>query len=204
MFSYRATKAVTFNCIHGDYAEFGCHQGVIFTLAWQKSRRHRHDATLWAFDSFAGLPAAQDVNDDHQAWRPGKLATTLPEFQAICPRIGILPAHYRAIPGFYGDSLGALAAGDQPVNIALAHLDCYLYSSTSEVLKFLLPRLKHGLITAFGDYFCWSAERPSGERQAMLEHLGDNDRWHLLPYVQFGWHGQSFVVGDQHLANRTC
>ena len=92
--------------------------------------------------------------------------------------------------------------GDQPVNIALAYLDCDLYSSTCEVLKFLLPRLKHGMIVAFDDYFCWSAERPSGERQAMLEYLGDNDRWHLLPYVQFGWHGQSFVVEDRHLANR--
>jgi hypothetical protein len=38
----------------------------------------------------------------------------------------------------------------------------------------------------------------------MLEYPGDNDRWHLLHYVQFGWHGQSFVVEDRHPANRTC
>jgi hypothetical protein len=186
MFFYRATKALAFNRIDGDHAEFGCYRGVTFTLAWQESRRHGQDATLWAFDSFAGLPAAQDAKDDHPAWRPGKLATTLPEFQANCRRYGIPPSHYRAIPGFYGDSLGALAAGDQPVNIALAYLDGDLYSSTSEGLKFLLPRLKHGMITAFADYFCWSTERPSGERQAMLEHPGDNDRWHLLPSAQFG------------------
>ena len=200
VFFYRAFKALAFNRIDGDYAEFGSHQGITFTLAWLESRRHGHPAMLWAFDSFEGLPAPAAAADAHPAWRPGKLKTALPEFHAICRRNGIPTSDYRVVPGFYSQSLGALAAGDAPANIALAYIDCDLYSSTRDVLGFLMPRLKHGMILAFDDYFCWSPGRLSGERQAMLDCLGGHARWQLLPYVQFGWHGQSFVVEDRQIA----
>jgi hypothetical protein len=90
-----------------------------------------------------------------------------------------------------------MSAGDAPVNIALAFIDCDMYSSTKSVLRFLMPRLKHGMIIAFDDYFCWSATQVSGERRAMLEAFGRNEKWQLLPYMQFGYHGQSFVVEDK-------
>ena len=60
--------------------------------------------------------------------------------------------------------------------------------------KFLLPRLKHGMIIAYDDYFCWSATQLSGERRAQLEFFSRDPRWELVPFIQFGWHGQSFVV----------
>jgi hypothetical protein len=56
-FFYNAFKALAFNGIDGDYAEFGCWGGMTFALAYHESRRHQHQAKLWAFDSFAGLPA---------------------------------------------------------------------------------------------------------------------------------------------------
>ena len=92
-----------------------------------------------------------------------------------------------------------MAADDHPANIALAYVDCDLYSSTMSVLEFLEPRLKHGMIVAFDDYFCWSSGQLSGERRAMLEVFDAHARWHLEPYVQFGWHGQSFVVENREL-----
>jgi hypothetical protein len=65
--------------------------------------------------------------------------------------------------------------------------------------KFLLPRLKHGMIIAFDDYFCWSATQLSGERRAQLEFFSRDPRWELVPFIQFGWHGQSFVVEDRKI-----
>ena len=65
------------------------------------------------------------------------------------------------------------------------------------MLEFLAPRLKHGMVIAFDDYYCWSALHRYGERQAMLECFGAQDCWELLPCIQFGWHGQSFVVEDR-------
>ena len=68
-----------------------------------------------------------------------------------------------------------MAPTDRPANIALAFIDCDMYSSTRSVLGFLMPRLKHGMIIAFDDYFCWIRRpQPSGERRAMLDFFGDH------------------------------
>jgi hypothetical protein len=198
-FFYNAFKALSFNGIDGDYAEFGCWGGMTFALAYHESRRHRHRARLWAFDSFQGLPAPKDVSDEHPLWRAGAMAMSLDEFHRKCASNGIPRDIYNVVPGFYDQTLPALSAAASPMNIALAYVDCDLYSSAKTVLQFLMPRLKHGMIIAFDDYFCWSASQIAGERKAMLECFANDDRWALLPYVQFGWHGNSFVVEDKRL-----
>jgi O-methyltransferase len=201
-FFYNAFKALSFNGIDGDYAEFGCYGGMTFALAYHESRRHRHKARLWAFDSFRGLPSSKETGDEHPAWQQGTMATSLEKFHAICASNGIPSDAYSVIPGFYDQTLTGLSPDDAPKNIALAYVDCDLYSSTKAVLQFLIPRLKHGMIIAFDDYFCWSASQISGERKAMLEFLGHDARWSLLPYLQFGWHGNSFVIEDRRIVDQ--
>lgn len=190
-FFYNAFKALRFNGIDGDYAEFGSWGGMTFALAYQESRRHGHRAKLWAFDSFEGLPSPQGDADEHPEWQRGKMATNVEEFHAICARNGIPRDVYTAVPGFYDDTLPQQV---EPADIALAYVDCDLYSSTKTVLDFLRPRLKHGMIVAFDDYFCWSATQLSGERRALLEVVDADGSWTWLPYVQYGWAGQSFVL----------
>ena len=67
------------------------------------------------------------------------------------------------------------------------------------VLGFLAPRLKHGVILAFDDHCCWSPTAAAGERVAIAELFAGHERWNLVPYLQFGWHGASFVVEDRAL-----
>ncbi|MCK6370883.1 MAG: TylF/MycF family methyltransferase [Gammaproteobacteria bacterium] len=196
-FFYNAFKALAYNGIDGDYAEFGCWGGLTFSIAYAESRRHRHRATLWAYDSFQGLPPAADERDVHPIWVEGTLSTTLAQFHELCAEKGIPSSEYHAVPGFYSQTLDRAAEDKAPRNIALAYIDCDLYSSTLSVLRFLMPRLKHGMIIAFDDYFCWTATQISGERRAMLDVFGNHERWQLLPFMQFGWHGQSFVVEDR-------
>jgi O-methyltransferase len=197
-FFYNAFKALSYNGIDGDYAEFGC-MGRTFALAYHESRRHKHNAQLWAFDSFQGLPAPTEIGDEHPRWKEGALATSLDDFHAICASNGIPTNVYNVVPGFYDQTLTRNSRYDLPTNIALAYIDCDLYSSARAVLRFLMPRLKHGMIIAFDDYFCWSASQVSGERKAMLEFFSKDDTWTLLPYIQFGWHGNSFVVEEKTL-----
>ena len=194
LFLSNAFRALTFNGIDGDYAEFGCWGGMTFSLADREARRYGHPAKLWAFDSFQGLPPSSDAGDKHPAWVEGALSTSIEQFHSICAAKGVPRSAYNVVPGFYEESLNAMAADDAPRNIALAYVDCDLLSSTRCVLEFLLPRLKHGMIIAFDDYFCWSATAVAGERRATLEVLEGNERWALLPYMQYGWHGMSFVV----------
>ncbi len=155
---------------------------------------------MWAFDSFQGLPALKDAKDSHPFWVEGRLATSVDQFAAICKASKIPRERYRIVPGFYEQSLPAIGATGEPHDVALAYIDCDLYSSTKAVLDFLRPRLKHGMILGFDDYFCYSSEQLAGERRALLESFPADGRWFLLPYMQFGWAGLSFVVEDRQKA----
>jgi hypothetical protein len=198
-FFFKALKALRFNGIDGDYAEFGSWGGMTFALAYRESKRHGHAAKLWAFDSFQGLPTPEGPADAHPEWTEGKMATSLEHFHTVCARNGIPPDAYNVVPGFYEQTLATMMPTDAPADIALAYVDCDLYSSTKTVLEFLKPRMKHGMIVAFDDYFCWSRSQISGERRAMLEFSAANDDWEWVPFVQFGWHGTSFVIEDRSL-----
>lgn len=198
-FFYNAFRVLSFNGIDGDYAEFGSCGGKTFALAYHYSRRQGHQVKLWSFDSFQGLPATQESKDKHLRWVAESMATSLDEFHAICNTNGIPRDAYCVVPGFYEQTLAKMLPENPPENICLAYIDCDLYSSTKVVLEFLLPRIKHGMIIAFDDYFCWSKSQISGERMAMLELLSKNKRWKLVPYMHFGWHGLAFVVENRSI-----
>ena len=199
LFFYDAFMALSWNGISGDYAEFGSWGGRTFSLAHRQARRFRHGAMLWAFDSFQGLPRQSKAEDEHPRWKQGIFSPSERMFHAICAFHGIPRDEYQTVPGFYDQTLPQLGATGAPTDIAFAYIDCDMYSSTMSVLEFLLPRLKHGMIIAFDDYFCWSATQLSGERRAQLEFFSRHPRWELVPFIQFGWHGQSFVVEDRKI-----
>lgn len=157
---------------------------------------------LWAFDSFAGLPTQREGRDYHPAWVPGTMATSLDDFHAQCEAAGIPRSEYTAVPGFYDVTLPALGDSGEPKVIALAYVDCDLYSSTESVLQFLKRRLQHGMIIGFDDYYCWSATQISGNRLARLEAFPGDSPWQLIPYLPIGWHGQSFYVEGRWLRSR--
>ena len=200
-FMRRAIYALNFNDISGDYAEFGSHGGTTFAMAYGEIRRGRRARKLWAFDSFAGLPEQTSEEDYHPRWKKGKMATSLDGFKDHCRRNRIPDDAYETISGFYHDTL---SVDDDsgialPTDIALAYVDCDLHSSTEFVLEFLQSRLKHGMIIAFDDYFCFSDRTISGERKAFLDVFGKDERFQFLPYVQFGWHGMSFILEERKL-----
>ena len=198
VFFYKAFKALSYNGISGDYLEFGCDGGNTFQYAYHESRRFRMTSKLWAFDSFAGLPPQAGQEDEHPAWIAGAMATKVDEFHELCRSNRIPRSDYEVVPGYYDESLAAFAEDQAPNDIALAYIDCDLYSSTMAVLEFLSPRMKHGMVMAFDDYFCWSGTNIAGERRAMLEFI-NGGKWNLLPFVQYSWGGMSFIVEDAEL-----
>ena len=193
-FFYNAFKALAFNGIDGDYLEFGCNGGVTFSMAHREAKRHGHTARFWAFDSFQGLPPARTERDEHPMWIESTLAMDLPSFHRQCAVNGIARDDYEVVPGFYEDSLPLIDKGSGPDSPALVYIDCDLYSSTRDVLEFLQPRLRHGMIIGFDDYHCWSKGQMSGERRAMLEVFDGRDQWSLVPFMRYGWAGESFLV----------
>jgi hypothetical protein len=188
----RVFHFLAFNGIDGDYAEFGCHGAHTFRMAWHASTLVGYRTTLWAFDSFAGLPDAADPHDPHPQWVAGTMATGLDDFHRRCASAGIPPDAYRTVPGLYRDTLSDCDA-EHPSTVSFAYVDCDLHSSTREVLAFLEDRLRPSAVLAFDDYYCYGPDGPSGERLAAAEHFRES-QWALVPYVQYGWGGMSFVV----------
>jgi hypothetical protein len=183
------------NGISGDYVEFGSEGANTLSRAHDAIQAMGVPRHLWAFDSFEGLPPAADPRDDHPMWRPG-MGSGLDRFHELCAGYGVPRDAYTAVVGYYEDTLPTLGDGGAPTDIALAYVDCNMYSSTVEVLRFLRPRLKHGMVVAFDDYFCWSSREPSGERVALLEFEAANPQWHFLHFKDFNWSGRAFVVED--------
>jgi len=198
-FFRKAFVMLNSNGVTGDYAEFGCWGATTFCVAYRMLVRCPYQSGpchLWGFDSFAGLPPPSLAEDEHPAWVEGSMATSLDEFHGLCRARGVPRDAYTTVAGFYDQSLQPNAPGPRPDKIRLAYIDCDLYSSTKSVLEFLLPRLQHGMVLAFDDYYCYSTTMPSGERLAMAEAFANHARWRLVPFLQIGWHGMSFVVEE--------
>lgn len=199
MFFRRAFKALSFNGINGDYLEFGCWGCTTFSLAYKQSLKYGMHIHLWAFDSFCGLPPKEKPEDNHPLWQEGAMAMSAEAFRGKCIKVGIPASKFSIVAGFYKQTLNAGSERNLPRDICLAYIDCDLYSSTLTVLEFLTARLKHGMIIAFDDYYCWSPTAISGERKACSDYFRNSKEWILVPYVQFGWHGMSFVVERRNL-----
>lgn len=200
----RAFTCLAFNRIEGDYAEFGCFGAMTFGLAHAESRKVNYPCTMWAFDSFQGLPAQAGPEDEHAVWVAGQMAMSEKDFREQCATKGIPGNSFRTVPGYYEDSL-VEGKTELPKRVAFAYIDCDLYSSTKTVLGFLRSRIAQGSILAFDDYYCYSPTAIAGERLAFAEFAAAQTQFHFLPWYRYATFGMSFIVEDKSLwRDRDC
>lgn len=191
-FFAKAFSALSTNGIEGDYLEFGTGHGKTLWSAWKASRAVGLEPRLWAFDSFEGLPAPDNVVDRaHPAWQPGRYAVTEEQLRTKLQATGIPDDDVVTIPGFFSESL---AGPGLPDHFSLAYVDCDMYSSTVDVLRYLGEVITGGCIVAFDDWFCWSSTSRSGEQEAFDEFARSRPDLLFNPYLPIGWHGMSFFV----------
>jgi O-methyltransferase len=180
--------------IDGDYAEFGIWTGRTFVEAWRIAAGlgEAGPRRFFAFDSFEGLPTAEGI-DDTGRWQPGEFTYPRTGFEARMHRARIPKDHVHIVQGFYDDTLSRPA--EIPLDkVAVAWIDCDLYSSTVPVLDYLTPRLSQGAVVLFDDWFCFKADPELGEQRACHEWLEHNPAITLVPWRQFNWAGQAFIV----------
>jgi hypothetical protein len=201
-FFWDACVALQVNQITGDYVEFGSWGGHSLSCAYEAISAIGSDRHLWAYDSFEGLPEVTDPRDER--WRSDHSFEVggIEAFHAACAEFGVPRDAYTAVEGYFSDTLGSLGPDDPPNDIAFAYVDCNMYSSTVTVFDFLAPRLKHGMIVAFDDYWLWSPTEVSGERSALDEFLTANPQWHFERYQSIGYAALSFVVERADLTHR--
>jgi len=194
-FMARAFSAIAVNGIDGDYLEFGVAYGKTMWAAWRSSRAAGLAPHLWAFDSFEGLPdPTSDIDVDHPSWQKGRYAVKQERFTTNLASMGVAENDFTVIPGFFSESLAKERRDDLPNSVALAYVDCDMYSSTVEVLDYLRGIVSTGTIVAFDDWFCWSASGLSGEQIALRELVDAHPELRFNAYLPIGWHGMSFFV----------
>jgi O-methyltransferase len=198
-FFWDACVALQINKITGDYVEFGSWGGNSLSLAHEAISMIGSPRHLWAFDSFSGLPEIIDARDER--WRSTNETGQggIENFYADCDKLGVPRDAYTAVEGYFSDTLPPLGSTGAPTDIALVYVDCNMYSSTVSVFDFLAPRLKHGMIVAFDDYFLWTSSEVSGERSALDEFLTANPQWHFQRYKDVHYAGLSFIVEHSNL-----
>jgi O-methyltransferase len=180
--------------VEGDYAEFGVWTGRTFVEAWRIADglgEAGGKRRFFAFDSFEGLPDTEGI-DDTGRWNSGEFAFGRPGFEARLRRSRIPARDVHIVEGFYDRSLAD--PGQIPLErVAVAWVDCDLYSSTVPVLDYLTERLADGAIVLFDDWFTFKADPTRGEQRACVEWLERNPEVTLIPWRQFHWAGQAFV-----------
>lgn len=200
--------------IPGAIAEFGCFEGFSSllladllaefqepdTAAFYARTLPRH---LYVYDSFSGFPASTNKVDavsyelvDTGYWREHEDASPPGTEEMLREEFGrrLGPEGWTIVKGLYSDSLRSNPLTGE---VAIANLDCDLWSSTVEVLDHLLGRrlLPDGAVLMMDDYNCNRANPRFGMRRAMGECFARTDGFYdFSEFRSYGWHGRSFFV----------
>ena len=141
--------------VPGDLIETGVWRGgaTIFMRGVLKAHGVT-DRTVWAADSFEGLPKgdakryAEDAGDFHHTL--SALAVSLEEVKANFERYNLLDGQVRFLKGWFKDTLPSA-----PIHsLAVARLDGDMYGSTMDALLNLYPKLSVGGYCIIDDYGC--------------------------------------------------
>jgi O-methyltransferase len=123
--------------------------------------------TVWACDSFEGLPEADaerfPVDVPLRLHEHRQLAVGLDQVKANFERYGLLDDQVRFVPGWFRDTLPKLAVDIGP--IAVLRLDGDMYESTIDALTHLEPLVSPGGYVIVDDYHGIDACR-----QAVTDH----------------------------------
>ena len=126
--------------------------------------------TVYGFDSFEGLPEPWEIGEDNIIDVGCFSTKELPKVRK----------NVELIEGWFKDTLPEWA-GDSPQPTSFLHIDCDIYSSTIDVLKYLNHTFVEGTVIVFDDLYSWTDEDEypywrRGQWKALREWLRDYSR----------------------------
>jgi len=150
---------------------------------------------FFGFDSFEGLPDIAEV-DTGAKFKKGGYACTMNKVIGNLKKNDVDMKRIHLIKGYYSNTLNdETVINNNIFGLAkIVMIDCDLYESTKDVLKFIGPRLQNGTIVIMDDWNCFDADDHKGERRATHEFLLSHPNMQFNHIVDFGWHGACFRV----------
>ncbi|NNF14399.1 MAG: methyltransferase [Gemmatimonadetes bacterium] len=180
----------------GDYYEFGIYRGGAFAAAQRACRELGIESVhFYGFDSFQGLPPVEGIDETDGIFYEGQFAAPKDAVVRNLTEEGVDWDRTTLIEGFFSDSLTEEAKEAYPFrSVAVALLDCDLYSSTQEVLSWLESYLVDGSILLFDDWESFGDDGDLGQKRAFSEFLTKHPGLQAESLLSFPPHGQGFVV----------
>jgi len=185
------------------YMEFGILNGECMVDAYRQFRGVV--SHYYGFDSFEGLPELS--MDDERALEhtpmlhQGNFKSMKKQYvkNSIISSCQISDDELTLIDGFFSGILpdynkSSLNINGSPLCI---YIDCDLYSSTVEVLKFIDSLIVTGTWILFDDYWVYRGSPNFGEQKAVREWMRDHERIGLSDYCNFNGFGKAFIAYEK-------
>lgn len=180
----------------GDYYEFGIYRGGAFAAAQDVCRDLAIGTThFYGFDSFQGLPPVEGIDETGGFFYEGQFAASKEAVVRNLSGKGVDWDRTTLIEGFFSDSLTQEAKDAHPFRqVAVALIDCDLYSSTQEVLAWLESYLADGSILLFDDWESFGEDGDRGQKRAFAEFLSEHPDLEAELLLSFEPHGKGFRI----------
>lgn len=193
---------LSINKIPGDYLEFGVFEGKSFKLSMRSAARFYAKGSgtaprFFAFDSFSGLPEPDADKDHAPVVAKGYFSSGMKTFENNI-RAAAQGWDTQIVPGFYETSLTPEVVTKHNLSkAAFVNIDCDIYPSTLQALRFVTPFLQNGTVLFFDDWFYSGGNMEMGEARACMEWLKENPDLTLVDF------GMGAIGGKVFIVNRT-
>jgi len=137
------------------FLEFGVFQGNSILEYYSAYRESGITPSFFGFDAFKGLP--EEKLDQHSPWKAGDFNLNGHINPELLNKEGM-----EIIPGWFNETLNADTKKKfKRKKAGLVHVDCDIYTSTLEVLEFLVTNnlLVDGTLIVYDDWGAWKQAR---------------------------------------------
>jgi len=188
------------------YFEFGVSTGnslIRFInaakLYCKKFNRPLTDITIYAFDSFIGLPKTGDESDQHVDWHEGRFAGSRELVEGRIKETGFPLSNIHLIEGFYEKSLTPELLEDlkgKKIFPSIVNVDVDYYSSTKLAVEWLLPLLQSGCVFHFDDVWSFHGNPNMGQLRFLNEFNAGSDG-RFTPNNMYGLDSHAFMYSKK-------
>lgn len=190
-------KAIEFGTVDkGDHYEFGIFKGHTFAHASNYASKKNLKMRSFGFDSFQGLPKIEGLDDTgEEHFYEGQYCAAIDQVKKDIDGTGVDWNKTFLIEGYFNESLNDKTREKYKMDkIAIAHIDCDLYSSTVDVLNFIKDMLIDKTILIFDDWNAFDKDNERGQRKAFSDFLKLNDNMATDSYFTYGAYGKVFII----------
>lgn len=179
-----------------DYLEFGVYNGTSLSCMYQVAAElgYKH-VRLFGFDSFEGLPE-QAADEDENIWMSKQFKCDINFTREFLSSQDVDLNRVTLIKGWFSETLNIETIRKNKIEKAsIIMIDCDLYSSSLEALRFCEPLIKDEAIVFFDDWHSGGlADKNQGEKRAFSEFLEENPHFEVAPFGSYSNNSLVFRV----------